>query len=489
MSLRLLAKDTAIYGLSSIVGRFLNWLLVPLYTYTLTNAAEYGIVTNLYSWLALLMVLLTYGMETTFFRYANKEGANPQTVFSTAFLSIAASTLIFCAGALFFLRPIGEALQYNGHSELIVLIMVILALDLLMAIPFCYLRFLSRPIRFASLKLLFIAINIGLNLFFLLVMPRIVEGTQWEERLLQPGWEIKSIIVSNLIGNVVLFFALLPTILSVSLRFDFTLWKQMMRYTYPLLILGLAGMLNQTADKILLPLLVDNKQEALSMLGIYGANFKIAVVMVMFAQAFRFAYEPYFFAQGKQKGEDNRIMLANAMKYFIIFALFIYLGVMGYLDILKYFIGPTYYEGLKIVPIVMITELLFGIFFNLSVWYKLTDKTQWGAYFSIAGAIITIGLNILFIPKYGYWACAWVGLISYLVMTIASYITGKKYYPIPYRFKKTIGAYLLFTAIASIVLIGSSGLPSWVRIVEGTLFLVVYLLMVYRKEWKHLQRR
>ncbi len=483
-----LAKDTAIYGMSSIIGRFLNWCLVPLYTYKLTTTGEFGIVTNLYAWMALLLVILIYGLETGFFRFANdpKQG-NPQTVYSTCLTSLSVTSTLFIIAVFLFLAPISAIFDLQGHPEYIAMTAVIIAMDAFCSLPFAYLRYQKRPLRFAALKLLFIALNIGLNLFFLVVCPWLQQiAPAWIAWFYNPAYGVGYILVSNIIGTAIVLLALLPEIFRIRWNFQADLLKRILRYSFPLLILGIAGIMNQTIDKIIYPMLLDNKALAMEQLGIYGANYKIAIIMVMFTQAFRYAYEPFIFAQHKDSNKTQAY--AEAMKYFIIFGLLIFLGVMFYIDILRYFIDPRYFAGLQVVPIVMLAELFFGIFFNLSLWYKLTDRTQWGAYFSIFGLLITLLVNVIFVPYLyrhtaipPYMACAWAAFTCYFAMMIASWFIGQHYYPIKYDLK-TIGIYFLlaFTlyAVAWYVPIENIVL----RLGFRTLLLLVYIVYLLKKD-------
>lgn len=433
-----MAKDTAIYGLSSIVGRFLNWCLVPIYT-NVFAADQYGIVTLIYSAVALLLIILTYGMETGFFRFANHERwKDPMQVYSTSLVSLGVSSVIFMIAACAFSEPIAEVMECGAHPSYIWMMAVAVGIDAYISIPFAYLRYKKRPMRFAALRLLNIGINIGLNLFFILACPWIWDtAPEWIAWFYDPDFGIGYIFLANMISSLVTLLTLYPEITSARLSFCGRLWREMMAYSYPLLILGIAGIMNQTIDKILYPLLVDDKAQAMTDLGIYGANYKIAIVMVMFIQAFRFAYEPFIFAQHRQSGAgDKHAAYRDAMKYFVIFGLFIFLGVMFYIDILKYFISPKYFAGLKVVPIIMIAELFFGIFFNLSLWYKLTDKTIWGMWFSLLGLGITLALNIVFVPRFGYMACAWAAFGCYGTMMVTSYFVGLKKYPIGYDIRR-----------------------------------------------------
>lgn len=438
-------KDTAIYGVSSIVGRFLNWCLVPMYTY-LFPTEQYGIVTNIYAYVALVLIILLYGMETGFFRFANHERwDNPKVVYSTTLISVGTSSMLFMILASIFSPHIADALNCGAHPSYIWMMAIAVGLDAYSAIPFSYLRYKKRPVRFATLKFVNIGLNIGLNLFFLILCPWLWKTApgliSW---FYDPGFGIGYIFLANLISSAVILLLLMPE-LNVAYRFNGRLWREMLRYSFPLLILGVAGIMNQTIDKILLPFLVDDPVSASQQLGIYGANYKIAIVMVMFIQAFRFAYEPFIFDKNKERGADKRQAYADAMKFFVIFGLFIFLGVMFYLDLLKYFISPRYFSGLKVVPIVMAAEFFFGIFFNLSLWYKLTDRTIWGTWFSLGGLAVTLAINIIFVPHFGYIACAWAAFCCYGLMMAASYLIGQKKYPINYDLPR-LSLYILCAA-------------------------------------------
>ena len=421
-NLKSLAKDTAIYGLSSIVGRFLNYLLVPLYTHYMPKASgDYGISTNVYAYTALILVLLTFGMETTLFRFANDERSKPDTVFSTAFATVGSLTVVFLLLVFGFIGPISGALGYEAHPDYLLMMAVVVALDAIQAMPFSYLRFQKRAIRFASLKMLFILLNIALNVIWFVLLGKT---------------SVFYVFFINLLctGFITLFF--IPDLFKIQWKFDGRLLKHMLSYSWPILILGIAGILNQVADKIIFPLVYPDETEANVQLGVYGSCVKIAMIMAMITQAFRYAYEPIVFA--KNKDADKSEYYASAMKYFIIFTLLAFLCVMGWMPVLQYIIGEDYREGLGVVPIVMMAEIFMGIYFNLSFWYKLIDKTIYGAWFSLAGCIVLLVVNIIFIPKIGYWACAWGGLAGYFTSMTLSYFVGQKKNPIPYPIKDII---------------------------------------------------
>ncbi len=427
-NLKSLAKDTAIYGLSSIVGRFLNYLLVPLYTAKLAAASGgYGIITEVYSYTALLLVILTFGMETTLFRFINKEGSDVKKVYGTTLVAVGAVAVVFCTGILGFLTPISAFLGYAAHPEYLGMMAVCVALDAFQSIPFAYLRYKRNAIKFATLKLLFIVLNIALNMFFFLYLDVA---------------DVFYAFAINLFCTAFVTLFFFKELTCVRWCADRKLLGRMLIYAWPILLLGLVGIMNQTVDKLLFPHLVGGAEGRVQ-LGIYGACVKIAMIMAMITQAFRYAYEPFVFGSEREKGSKE--LYAKAMKFFIIFTLLAFLIVMGYLDILKRIIAPDYWEGLRVVPIEMAAEIMMGIYFNLSFWYKLTDKTVWGAWFSGAGCIVLISVSVIFIPTYGYMACAWAGFAAYATSMLLSYFVGQHYYPIKYPLK-SIAVYVLIAA-------------------------------------------
>ncbi len=433
--LKSVVKDTAIYGLSSIVGRFLNYLLVPLYTAKLAaSGGGYGVITNIYAYVALIMVILTFGMETTFFRFANKPEEKPLTVYSTTLIMVGTIAFVFAAMVLLFLDPVSSMMGYANHPEYVGMMAVCVAIDAFQAIPFAWLRYKKRPIKFAALKLLFIILNITLNLVYFVVFPALY--TRYPDILgliYNPGVGVGYAFGLNLVCTASITAFFIPELTGFKYVFDKALMKRMLKYSWPILILGIAGILNQTVDKMIFPLVYGDTETGKIELGIYGACVKIAMIMAMITQAFRYAYEPFVF--GKAKDKNSGETYAAAMKYFIIFTLLAYLCVIGYLDVLKRIIAPDYWAGLRVVPIVMAAEIMMGIYFNLSFWYKLIDKTIWGAWFSAAGCIVLIAVNLIFIPKYSYMACAWGGFAGYATSMVLSYIVGQKKNPINYPMK------------------------------------------------------
>ena len=498
LQMKILAKETAIYGVSSIVGKFLNWMLVPLYTYVLQQQSDYGIVTNLYAWTALLLVILTYGMETGFFRFANKEGENAQTVYSTSLIALFTTSLLFAVACVVCQVPIANALGYPAHSEFIALLGIVVAMDAFASIPFAYLRYKKRPLQFAALKLLFVFLNIVLNLFFLVLCPKIQDWgiiSAWYNADYGVGY----VFVANILATAIQTVCLLPAVgegfRSLGVQefrssgvFSWGLLKQMLRYSLPLLVLGVCGIMNQTLDRILFPFFYDGA-DAQAQLGIYGACFKVAMVMMMFTQAFRYAYEPFVFA--KHKDRESVAAYADAMKYYIIFSYMILLGMIFYLDLLKFIIAPSYWEGLKVVPVVLWTYIFQGVYFNLSFWYKLTDKTQWGAYFSIIGVLITFALQAIFVPRIGYMASAASSTVCFFVLMLLSYLVGRKHLEIPYDLRR-IGIY---TGVVVAILAGYYTLAhllpinEWTKMGIGTILLIIYCVLFYRMDGRALIKK
>ena len=433
--LQTIAKDTAIYGLSSIIGRFLNYLLVPLYTAQLSAASGgYGVITNMYAYVALILVILTFGMETTYFRFTNKTHTDSQVVYSTTLISVGTVSALFAALVIIFINPISSLMGYGDHPEWVWVMALTVAIDAFLCIPFAHLRQQKKAIKFASLKLLNIVVSILLNVIYFAWMD---------------GKDVGYAFYINLVCTAMLAICLFTEYTGFRWKMDTKLLRTMLSYSWPILILGVAGILNQTADKMLFPYIYEG-DDMLEQLGIYGACSKIAMIMAMITQAFRFAYEPIVFSGVKDKGQHE--MYEQAMKYFIIFTLLAFLLVVGYIDILKYIVrNSDYWVGLKVVPIVMAAEIMMGIYFNLSFWYKIIDKTIWGAWFSGIGCVVLLAVNFIFVPKYGYMACAWGGFAGYGVAMITSYIVGQKYYPLNYPLKD-ITLYTILAAIAFVAM-------------------------------------
>lgn len=480
--LKKLAGETAIYGVSSIVGKFLNWLLVPFYSRALASPGEYGVVTELYAWTALLIIILTYGMETGFFRFSASEPDEDKAnrVYSTTLTSLAFTSTLFAILIILFSRPIATWMSYELHPEYIAMLGVAVAMDAFGSIPFSYLRFKKRPIKFASLKLIMIFANIIFNLFFLWVCPKIYssnpEAIAW---FYNPSYSVGYIFLSNLLSTTLVTILLLPYVFIGKFNFDKSLLKKMLKYSMPLVLFGIVGIMNQSIDKIILPHIYPDVEEGKILLGIYGACFKIAMVMMMFTYAFRFAYEPFVFA--KHKDADSKETYADAMKYYVISSLFIYLFMIAYMDLFGMLLAPEYRIGMKVLPFVLMTYLLQGVFYNLSLWYKLIDKTIYGTWLSLVGLVITITINVLFIPTLNYMACAIASLISFIVMVLLSYFLGQKYFPIVYDLKR-MGGYALLTLLLSCGMLFVNFEFFWQNILWRTLLVIPFVLYLLKKD-------
>ena len=470
-NLKGLFKDTAIYGLSSIIGRFLNYLMVPLYTYTLHSCSDYGVYADLYAQTALVLVFLTFGMETTFFRFMNKvEKDDTDRVYTTALMMVGAVALVFVACVMIFLNQIAGLEGYPQHKWYIGMMALVVAQDAVQAIAFAYLRYQHKPYKFAAFKLFFIVMSVSLNVMAYLFIPH--ENPDWEIT-------VKWAFMINLICTTTVSLLLTQEWVSCKYTFDKKLAKQMLTYTWPLLVLGIAGIMNQVAGQIMLPRVLD-QQEGRTQLGIYEACIKIAMIMALITQAFRYAYEPIVFGSSKDKGSKK--LYAKAMKFFIIFTLAAFLCVIAYLDTLQYIIGKDYREGLKIVPIVMVAEIMMGIVVNLSFWYKLIDKTIYGAYFSIAGCIVLFVVNFIFIPRIGYMACAWAGLAGYGTTMVLSYLLGQKHNPIDYPLGQ-IAFYVVVAAVFfAMMKVTAIYLDIAPRLGINTLIILIFMGIILKKE-------
>lgn len=482
--LRKLAGQTAIYGLSSVVGRLLNYLLVPLHTRAF-SPEQFGIVTEMYSYVAFLLIILTYGFETAFFRFASEQNLKHK-VYSTSLLSLIVSSIVFVLVCWIFSQPIAEIIEYPNKSEYVIWFSLILATDAITSIPFSKLRLENKAMRFAVFKLINIGVNIFLNIFFIWLCPYLMKtGTEETKAILMnvytPETGVGYVFIANLIASIVTFLLLIPDMLFVRGRrfpvigssslppessegtfiwFDMVLWRRMMRYSFPLLIGGLAGITNEMFSRVSLKYQLP-EATAMHDLGIFGACYKVAILMTIFVQTFRFAAEPFFFSQAREKNAKQ--LYADVMNWFVVACSIIYLMVMLLMDIVKLFIGEAFHEGLHIVPILLLANLFLGIYYNLSIWFKLNDKTFIGAWLTTGGALLTIALNYLWIPEYGYTGASWVTFMVYFAMMICSYFLGQKYYPVPYQWKKMI----LYPSLAVIIslliplIVGQDSFLSW----------------------------
>lgn len=474
--LRGLLKDTAIYGLSTVVGKFLNWLLTFLYVRILIPE-EFGTMTNLYAWVALLMIILTMGMETSFFRFVNKH-SEPETVYATSLRTLGLTVGLFVSVGLIFSRDITNYLHLDGQTHLLWLLLPIIALDTICTIPLAYLRYAQKPWRFLLVRMSFIAITILMTVFAFWGLPACTSAS-WAT--LPQSYALQTILGINLLGNIVQLLLLIPTLPLRSGRMDWTLLGQMLRYSWPLLLLGLVGSFNNQADKILFPTLFDDINQGRHLLGIYSACYKIAVVMVLFTQAFRYAYDPFVFAQTKNKPDESRQAYALSMRYYVLFTLFIFLAVQSSIEVLKLAIAPAYYDGLVVVPWIMAGQLMFGVYFNLSIWYKLTDRTYWGAILSIIGCALSVLIIVLGASPYGFMACAYASFVSNAVIMVLSYVLGRRYYPIDYQVSKLLGYTLLVCLLWGIQIVAHTfgGLEGWGGQAFNWLTCIIFAGLVY----------
>ena len=491
-----LAGQTAVYGIPTIIGRFLNYFLVPLYTYNIA-ASDYGMVSELYAYVAFLMIILTYGMETAFFRYSQEEDANK--VFNTAMLSLLSSTFVFLLITFICLKPITNALEYQGHPSYIVLFLLILAVDTLKAIPYALLRRENRPKRFALIKTTDIFSNIIFNLFFIALCPYLVRTSH---PVLITSWFDSSdlvfyIFLSNLLACLIAMLMLIPEYRKFRWDFDFSLLKKMLAYGFPVMIGGLAGMVNETFDRIALKHLVRTPQDItdaseiaswkMAQIGIYGACYKLSIVISLFIQAFKFAAEPFFFS--KMKKADAKKSYSSVMTAFVMFLSFIFLVVMGYIDLFQYFMGKEYRIGLTVVPILLMANIFLGIYYNLSIWYKVTDKTKWGAVIAIIGAILTLVGNYILVPYLSYTGAAVTTLVCYVTIAVICYFVGKKYYRIVYNVKRCL--FYIFLAVCLYFVsatVRNMNLGLSLTLLCSTILIGIYAFIAYKLDVKRMIR-
>jgi len=482
--LKQLASQTVVYGLSSIVGRILNYFLVPLYTHCFATE-EYGVVVEMYTYVSFLMILLTYGMETGFFNFSKSE-SNPDKVFSTASTSLFTTSSIFILVGILFSSQIAEVLEYTGHRDYIIYIILILGLDAFTSIPFARLRQQNKAMKFAIFKLINIFLQIGLNLFFILWLPKLAQRYEIFSTIYNPEIGVGYVFIANLVASFVNLLLFVPEYFRIKFDFDFALLKRMLVYSLPLIISGLAGMINEFFDRIAIeqfyevpPEVTDPIVYIRSILGIYGANTKIAVLMTLFIQCFRYAADPFFFSQKGTPGFNP--MFAQINKYLLVFGLFIFLGIMGYIDIIKHFIHENYWEALNIVPLLLIGHLFVGLVYLQSFWYKLSNKTVYGIYIFLIGSVITIILDVIFVPIFGYIACAWANVICYAVMLLVTFLWGRKYLLCDYDLKGIL-LYSVLAAVCYIAMQFANYLELIPRLCINSLIIISFALVVFKVE-------
>ena len=473
--LKTLYKQTFIYGLATVVPKMLSFLLVRLHTdkAVLENVADYGDVSLIFAYFVLFNVLLAYGMETAFFRFLNSE-QKKKSVLSTSAISLVLTSILVLVIGYFFRDQVSRITHID--TDHIVLVLWILFFDALVIIPFAYLRAMGKPIKYTVLKLLNVVLNLGLNVVLLLFLKSWAESSTFWTTFYRPNFEVHYIFIANLVASGVTFLTLISFYFKLNYNFDAKLWKQMLRYAFPVLIAGIAFSINETFDRILLErLLPDNL--AKDAIGTYSACYKLALFMMLFATAYRLGIEPFFFSNAKAK--DAKANYAKILEFFVIFGALILLTVVVFVDILKLILIPNeaYWEAMTVVPILLLAYLFLGVYHNLSVWYKITDRTKFGAYISIFGALITLLINIIFIPKFGYMASAIATLFAYTAMALTSYILGKKYYSIPYNLKK-MGLYLALSIIFSAL----SFYLFREQYFVGILFILILMAAIWVKE-------
>ncbi len=497
-AIKQLAGQTLWYGGSNIAARFLNYLLTPLLTYLMADHAgmkEYGDYSLLYVWIAIVNIVFTYGFETGYFRFSNKEGIDKKRLFETAFGSLIISSLGLALIFSLFRTPINDFLQLGPHPEYIVWVMVLIALDAVSAIPFAKLRQENRPRKYAFVKVAGILVNMSTIVLMLVVMPgwlQHIPGSafaRWYNEQNRLGF----LILANLLQNIFVFLALFGEWKQFKFRIDTRLWQQLLSYSTPMIIVGLAGMVNEVLDRQMLARLLPLPQdESMMLVGIYSANYKLAIVITLFIQAFRMAAEPFFFNQSR--GQEAPVLYARVMKWFVITLCVAFLCTALYLDVWKYMVGPPYRSGLGVVPILLGANICLGVYYNLSVWYKLTDRMRMGMYITLAGAVITLVGNYIFIPYYGYYAAAWTTFTCYAFMMVLTYLLGQKYYPVPYAVKKLLSymgsmvlLYLLHRGVVQLTENWQETNQFITRVAAGTVLLLCFVLLVVRVEQKELR--
>ena len=488
--LKKLAGQTAIYGLPSILGRFLNYLLFPLYT-GMFAPEEYGVVNEIYALVAFVAVILPWGMETAYFRFSSKKEFAPKEVFNTSLFFVALTSLLFIGGVLIFTQDVADAMRYSDNSEYVIWMGLALGFDALSVIPLARLRQEEKAKKFALVNFSSIGVNILLNLFFILYCMNVHQngGNFITDAVFDPGIGVGYVFIANMVQAMVKFILISNTYKYFTYRVNLHLLKMLFLYASPLVLAGFAGIINETLDRWLIRAILEpslGREGALAQVGIYGGVYKLAVLITLFTQAFRYAAEPFFFAQDKE-GNDRKVY-ADVMKWYTIVVTILFLGVMLYLDIIKLLIRrEAYWVGLTIVPILLFANIFLGWIYNLSVWYKLTHKTIYGAILAVIGAMITIGLNLYLIPRMGYTGAAWTTFASYGSMALISYVLGQKYFTIPYDVTKIISY-----SVVSVLLWYGSTLLRWDSDVHkyaaNTTLILFFMGFIFVLERKDLER-
>jgi len=484
-----LAGQTLWYGASSIAARFLNYLLTPYLTYQMATSS-YGEMSILYAAIPFLNVIFTYGLETAYFRYATTKEQH-EAVYNTATISLIFSTSLLTAILILFNQQFADLLRIPKHPEFFTYSALIIAFDALTTLAFARLRYEGRPVKFASVRIAGIVINLAAVFFLLSVCPRLYEKNpnSFIHAFYNPDYKVGYVIIANLVQSVATFILLSREFFSFKWQFNGKLWREIMLYSSPLILAGFAGMINETFDRIMLgwwssaPTIKDKLAEV----GIYGACYKLSILITLFIQAFRMGAEPFFFKQAQ--GQQPQKVYARVMKFFVIIICFMFLVVVLFLDIWKYFVGKAYWSGLKVVPILLLANMFLGIYYNLSIWYKLSNKTIAGAWITLIGATITLVINYLFIPHFSYMACAWATFLCYGSMMVVSFVWGQKSYRVPYPWKKLV-AYIVISVImyGAYELFNRFGLSAWANRLFALILLSLFGLLILNIEKKEFQR-
>jgi O-antigen/teichoic acid export membrane protein len=481
-----LAGQTVIYGLGTILPRFLNYLLVPLLTYIFQRPVDYGVNSEIYAYIGFLNVIFTYGMETAFFNFCSKR-ENKDAVYNTALTSLIISSVSFSVLMFAFSQPIANWLEYPDKLSYIHWTILILGTEAIMAIPFARLRINNKAKTFAILKAINVFVNVFLHIFFFVFAKNAYENNEpgTLASLYDPNIGIGYSFFAGLVANIVSLICLAPQFKEFKFKLDIPLWKEMFSYAWPLLILGLAGMVNETFDRIIIKKLLPHDIGAHAQ-GVYGACYKIAMLMAIFRQAFTYAAEPFFFNSSKDK--DSKKVYAFVMKVFVIFCCFIFLATMMNLPVIKRMIGPTYWEGLGVVPILLIANLFLGVYYNLSIWYKLTGQTKFGAIITIIGAVITLAINFTFVPQYSYMACAWATLAAYGSMMILSYFLGQKHYRVNYNIRAMSVFFILAIGLYYLSFLWQGMEYRYLKLLLNNLLVVLFVFLFYKLEFSNLKK-
>jgi O-antigen/teichoic acid export membrane protein len=471
-----LAGQTIVYGFGTIIPRILNYSILTVYYTRLFSVEQFGVITELYAYVTFLMILLTYGTETGYFRFAIDDKKN--TVFSSLIFALLISSCVFILGVILLRYPIAKSIQYSNNVEYISILAVIVGIDAFSTIPFAKLRREERSKKFASLKILNVVMTIACVLFFYEFLPRYLENRPIG-MFIKPRTDIIYVLISNLIASSFVLLLLLPEIVEAKFDFNPKLLKEILKYSLPLLIAGLAGTVNETMDRVMLKYLIPDKSEAIYTLGIYGANYRIAVLLFIFIQMFRYAVEPFYFNYYGKK--DEKIIFSQIMRLFIGVSIIICMSMIFYMHYVKFFISPKFHEGLKIVPIVLLGYVFYGIFFNQSMWYKFTKKTSFAIILTLIGALITVFINVVYVKKYSYFASAAAHVVAYAIMIVVSYIMGQRFYKIDYNLKRILEYIIIAVAIFAVQLYVVQRY-TLIKDFIAALFILFYSIYILRRE-------